>query len=503
MFPLRALPKLCVAVGAKDPDRAYELVTASVGRRENFFELRLDMLENPADGPALVERVQRSHDSLLVMATCRRVEAQGEFSGSIAEQRVILESAASRGAQIVDVEIESAEQDLSLVEFLRTRARVVLSFHDFKKTPQLQPVLERLQRFKADIYKIATAAHTPGDNARLLGCLSGFPDPLVVLGMGEFGAASRILGPSRGAAFTFASPDGATGTAPGQFDASQMRNGFQVHKRKASTKVYGVIADPVAHSLSPALHNRAFRRRRLDACYVPFRVPAKQLAEFFEFAKDLRIQGLSVTIPHKQSVMAHLDSVDPLAAEIGAVNTVYRKGQELVGANTDAAGVVEPLGARMALAKSRVLVVGYGGAARAAVFALKDKGAVVTVTGRDEKKASSLAADAGVEQVAFGDWGPNSYKALVHTTPVGMSPDLEGNLFPEEIPADIVFDMVYNPLETALLRHARQQGKETIEGIEMFVEQAAAQFELWSGQSAPRVTMRNAVLEVLTGVSPV
>jgi len=503
MFPLRALPKLCVAVGAKESNRAFELVSEAVDRRENFFELRLDMLENPADGPALVERVHRSHDSLLVMATCRRKEAHGEFGGSIAEQRVILESAASRGAQILDVEIESAEQDLGLVEFLRTRARVVLSFHDFQKTPPLDPVLERLKRFEADIYKVAVAAHSPGDNSRLLRCLADFPDPLVVLGMGEMGTASRVLGPSRGGAFTFASPDGAPGTAPGQFDASQMRNGFQVHKRKASTKVYGVIADPVAHSLSPALHNRAFRRRRLDACYLPFRVPPKQLAEFFEFARDLPLDGMSVTIPHKQSVIEHLDSVDPLAAKIGAVNTVYRKGKKLIGANTDAAGVVSPLAEHMALPKANVLVVGYGGAARAAVFALQDQGANVAVTGRDDAKASALAKEAGVEQVAFGDWNLTSYKALVQTTPVGMSPDVQGNLFPEEIPAEIVFDMVYNPLETALLRHARQQGKQTIEGIEMFVEQAAAQFDLWTGQTAPRVTMRNAVLEVLTGVSPV
>ena len=150
-----------------------------------------------------------------------------------------------------------------------------------------------------------------------------------------------------------------------------------------------------------------------------------------------------------------------------------------------------------------MLVVGYGGAARAAVFALQDQGANVAVTGRDDAKASALAKEAGVEQVAFGDWNLTSYKALVQTTPVGMSPDVQGNLFPEEIPAEIVFDMVYNPLETALLRHARQQGKQTIEGIEMFVEQGAAQFDLWTGQTAPRVTMRNAVLEVLTGVSPV
>jgi 3-dehydroquinate dehydratase / shikimate dehydrogenase len=152
---------------------------------------------------------------------------------------------------------------------------------------------------------------------------------------------------------------------------------------------------------------------------------------------------------------------------------------------------------RLSLEGARVLVVGTGGAARAAVFALADRGAEVVVAGRNADKAAALAGAAGVSSTTWESLARATFDALVHTTPVGMSPDIAGTLFTERIPAQIVFDMVYNPLQTTLLRHAASQGKTTIEGLEMFLEQAAAQFELWTGAKAPHTTMRNAVLEVL------
>ncbi len=502
MIRLHTIPKVCVAVGTADPDEMFRLVSAASERHESFVELRLDLLQNPADGPAVVDRVQRSLVSMLVLATCRRKEAHGGFAGSVGEQKMILEASIASGAQMVDVEIESAEQALDLTAELREKARVVLSYHNFQKTPALGPVLRRLRRHPADIYKIVTQTEKPSDNLRLLEILNGADTLLVALGMGEQGVASRVLSASRGAAFTFAAPDEAPGTAAGQFSASAMRNEFQAHKRKPKTGVYGVIADPVVHSLSPTVHNRAFRRRRVDACYLPFRVEPKRLKDFFELVAGLPIQGLSVTIPHKRKVMDYLDSVDKLAERIGAVNTVYRKNGKLHGVNTDAAGVIIPLSKRLPLKGANVLIVGYGGAARGAAFALLDQGAKVTISGRDLTKAESLAKDAGANVEPFENLAQLGFDALVHATPVGMHPNVLDNLFPEEIPAEIVFDMVYNPLETALIRSAASKGKTVIEGLEMFLEQAAAQFELWTGGKAPRVTMRNAVLEVLTGVSP-
>jgi 3-dehydroquinate dehydratase/shikimate dehydrogenase len=380
-------------------------------------------------------------------------------------------------------------------------ARVVLSYHNFVECPPLPAVLARMRKHPADIYKIAVTATRPTDNREALELLDNEENPpLVTLAMGEIGVPSRILAPSRGAVFTFASPDDAPGTAPGQVTATAMRDLYQAHKRSRFTQVYGVVASPVAHSLSPALHNRSFRRRRLNACYVPFRVEPDQLGDFLKLARYLDVRGFSVTIPHKQAILAHLDEIDPLAKRIGAVNTVHNRGGELYGTNTDVAGVLEPLAKRIKIEGSRVLVVGAGGAARAAAFALVDKGAEVTVAARNVAKAKALAKAAGAEAISWDALASAKFDALIQATPVGMHPNENESLFPDEIPADLVFDMVYNPLETALLRHARQQGKQTIQGLEMFLEQAGAQFELWTGAKAPRTTMRDAVLEVLQGV---
>jgi 3-dehydroquinate dehydratase/shikimate dehydrogenase len=501
MVSLRAIPRICVALGAPDVAGLERLVAAALDRGHRFLELRFDMLDDPAAGAILLDRVLESNPQMLVLATCRRKEAKGEFAGSIDEQQQVLEAAIEAGARLVDVEIESAEAKPAMLTELSEGARIVLSYHDFEGCPPLAPVLERLRKHPADIYKIAVTAAKPSDNVRLMQLLDDEDrPPLVTLAMGEIGAPSRILTPARGAVFSFASPDAAAGTAPGQIGATRLRDLYQAHKRSRFTKIYGVIASPVAHSLSPALHNRAFRRRRLNACYVPFRVERKQLKDFLELAKYLDVQGFSVTIPHKQDILKHLDEIDPLAERIGAVNTVYKKDGKWCGSNTDVAGVIQPLEKKIAIAGARVLVVGAGGAARAAAFALVDKGAQVCISARNEAKAKALAKDAGTDVAPWADLAAQSFDALIHATPVGMDPDVEATLFPQTIPAELVFDMVYNPLETVLLRQARQQGKQLIQGLEMFVEQAVAQFELWTGAKAPRTTMRDAVLEVLQGI---
>ncbi len=500
MISVRSLPRICVALGARDFAALEKLALAAGDAGEEFVELRLDSIPRPEDGLKLIRRLRRRRPDLIVLATCRRTHAQGEFAGSIEEQERILSAAAAAGAQLIDVEIETAELSPGTVERLRQSARVVLSFHDFERTPPPGRALKRLLRIPADIYKIAVQALKPSDNARLLSLLDDAEQALVVLGMGEVGAASRILGPARGAAFAFAAPDIAAGTAPGQFPASRMRNQYRVHKLKRDAAIYGVIASPVGHSMSPALHNRAFQSRRVNAVYLPFLVEPPRLTDFFRLATDLPVQGFSVTIPHKQRIIRRLDSVDALAKRIGAVNTVYRKKGKLCGTNTDALGVTAPLEKRLRLGGKSVLVVGSGGAARAAAFALVDKGAKVTLTGRSFDKVQRLARAARAEALAWNKLPGRGFDALVQTTPVGMHPNVDGNLFADMVPAEVVFDMVYNPLETALIKRAQELGKETILGLEMFLEQAAAQFEIWTQQTAPRQVMRAAVLDLLQGV---
>jgi 3-dehydroquinate dehydratase/shikimate dehydrogenase len=272
-----------------------------------------------------------------------------------------------------------------------------------------------------------------------------------------------------------------------------MRGLYRAEKLTKATRVYGVIASPVAHSKSPLIHNRAFHARRVDAVYLPFLVPALQLSDWMKFATDLPVQGFSVTIPHKQNIIRHLDVVAPLAKRIGAVNTVWRKAGKWRGTNTDTEGVLKPLAKHIRLAHSSILIAGYGGAARAAAIALGDASAEITVTGRNLKKAQALAAVVKGKAVSVREAAARHFDALVHATPLGMSPHPDGCLFNDEIPADVVLDMVYNPRETLLLKRAAEQGLTVIPGIEMLLEQAAHQFEIWTGETAPRAVMREAL----------
>jgi 3-dehydroquinate dehydratase/shikimate dehydrogenase len=215
-------------------------------------------------------------------------------------------------------------------------------------------------------------------------------------------------------------------------------------------------------------------------------------------AEKLPICGFSVTIPHKQRIVRYLDIVDPLARRIGAVNTVWRKAGKWRGTNTDVPGILVPLSKRLKPAKARILIAGNGGAARAAAFALSDAGAVVSLVGRNVDRVRALARLTGAETLATDQLNGRHFDAFIHATPVGMYPHTDDAFFHDRIPADLVFDMVYNPLETLLLKNARAQGVETIQGVEMFVEQAAHQFETWTGESAPRPVMEKAVLEALS-----
>jgi 3-dehydroquinate dehydratase/shikimate dehydrogenase len=276
-----------------------------------------------------------------------------------------------------------------------------------------------------------------------------------------------------------------------------LRGLYRIGKFSRDAKIYGVIGDPISHSLSPVVHNRAFQARRIDAIYVPLLVNPGRLKDFFAFAKDLPLAGFRVTIPHKQKIMRYLEAVDPVARRIGAVNTVWKKAGKWRGANTDAAGVTEPLAKRIKLAKSSVLVVGNGGAARGAAFALADAGSKLAITGRNLDRVRALATACGAEPLSREQAEQRTFDALVHATPLGMGPHFDRCFFPGAIPAKLVFDMVYNPMETALLKRARAAGLSVIPGIEMFLEQAARQFEIFTEERAPRPVMERAVLEAL------
>jgi 3-dehydroquinate dehydratase/shikimate dehydrogenase len=493
----RALPRVCIALGFPDVDSLLAHASSEIDSGEQFVEFRLDYLQDPESGARAISQFLKRYPEATVLATCRRHQNQGRFNGSIEEQIRILASAAKWGASAVDIEIESAESPGAELDELQSRAALVVSYHNFSGTPALEPVLRRMMRIPADAYKIVTTARKPSDIYRILSLGKTHSRvPMILLAMGETGFPARALSAAFGSLYTYAAPSSAEGTASGQVCARMLRNLYRVEKISKNARVFGVIGDPVRHSISPAVHNRAFQARRMDAVYLPFLVHPTQLKDFFTAAEKLPVSGFSVTIPHKQKVMRYLDIIEPLARRIGAVNTVWRKGGKWRGTNTDAEGVTGPLSKKLRLNKATVLLAGNGGAARGAAFALTAAGAKLSIVGRNPDRVRALAKACDAVPLFQEQAEGMHFDALVHATPVGMWPHVDQCLF-EKIPADVVFDMVYNPLETLLIRRAREENKEIVPGIHMFIEQAVRQFEIWTEDSPPRATMEKAALEAL------
>lgn len=492
------LPRICIALGLSDPQALVAHAREEADAGERFFEFRLDYLLRPEQGIRAIRDFLKDHPEASLLATCRRRQNQGRFNGSIEEQLRLLDAAVEAGARAVDIEIESAESAAGKLDSFRGRALLVVSYHNFECTPAVETILRRMTRIPADAYKLVTTARKPSDNWRVLALARAHPrDRLVMLAMGEAGFPTRVLSPALGGLYTYAAPNAAEGTASGQVSAKMLRGLYRIEKFSKQARIYGVVADPVRHSISPAVHNRAFQARRIDAVYLPLLTHPGQLKDLMDTAERLPLSGLSVTIPHKQKIMRYLAAIEPLARRIGAVNTVWRKAGKWRGTNTDAAGVTGPLGRRLRLAKASILVVGNGGAARGAAFALTEAGARVSIVGRNPDRVRALAKACGGEAVLSEQLAGRHFDALIHATPLGMFPHVDECFFKDKIPADVVFDMVYNPLETQLCRRAAAQGCTVIRGLEMFIEQAVEQFEIWTGEAAPRAVMERAALEAL------
>ena len=498
MAQKRSLPRICIALGLPDVPTLLEHARREAEAGETFLEFRLDFLNQPVKGAQAIRGFLEQFPEVIVLATCRRHQNRGRYNGSIEEQFAVLDLAVQSGAHAIDVEIESAEAARERLHQFNGRAHVIVSYHNFEATPPIDPLVNRITRIPADSYKLVTTARKPSDNARILSASKAAArQRMIVLAMGELGFPTRVLSPVFGGVYTYAAPMLVQGTAAGQVSARSLRHVYHVDKLERTSKIYGVIADPVRHSISPAVHNRAFQSRRIDAVYLPFLVSPVHLRDFFTMAERLPLAGFSVTIPHKQKIIRYLDIVEPLAKRIGAVNTVCRKGGKWRGTNTDAAGVTSPLSKVLRLAKSSVLIVGNGGAARGAAFALADAGAKIAVVGRNADRVRALSKTCNAEALGREELEGRHFDAVIHATPLGMYPHVNECFFNGHIPGEIVFDMVYNPGETLLLKKAREQGRTVIPGIEMFVEQAVRQFELWTGDTAPRAAMQKAATEAL------
>lgn len=473
-----------------DPADLVEKAEA-ISRDNPFIELRLDYLPRPALALPKIRQFAETHPHVTAIATCRRAANGGKFKGSIASELDVLRKAAEAGCQMIDMEFQTATRlKAPQIEKLRSKGALILSFHDFRGTEKLAQTLAKMSAYPADFYKIAGTARTLYDNISLMNFLEEHRDrhSLVGLCMGEQGIISRVLGVRAGSAFTFGALNAEDKTAPGQVTAQELRSLYRIENLDAATRVYGVVGDPIAHSLSPSIMNAALRRENVNGVFLALH--AKSLKDLMACVKEIPIHGLAVTMPYKEAIIPYLDNTDPHTTKIGACNTVVRSQDgKLYGFNTDTSGVVRPLEQRLPLNDARVLVLGAGGAARAAVFGLRDRGAQVFILNRSADAAQKLARQAKGRAIKRADLKKLEFDIIINATPIGMGNTHESPLNADEIKAKFVFDMVYDPAETRLLQLAKERGAEVIAGAEMFVHQAARQFEIWTGKPAPREDM--------------
>jgi 3-dehydroquinate dehydratase / shikimate dehydrogenase len=465
-------------------------------RETPTVELRLDWLRSDAERARLLRWVRKNNpNGAVFVATCRRKAGGGKFSGDIESELHWLSQAREAGCEWCDVEIETLrELPQGALRGLDLPPRVLLSAHDFRRMPPLKRVLLPLNREKADAVKVAANARTIGDSVRLLRAARHTRN-FVGVPMGEVALPARILALREGSALAYAPV--ATPTAPGQVSLSDLKHLYRAHQLTSRSQVYGVIGEPIGHSLSPLLHNTGFAARKVDAVYLPFLV--HDLRDFLHAIPELGVRGFSVTLPHKQSIVRHLGECEPLAAEIGAVNAVVvRRDATLYGCNTDYVGVLRALQRKLCIEGSRVLLFGAGGSARATAFALARAGAIVSVCARRERAACELAQAVGGEVVPRRALRTEFFDAIINATPVGMHPRTAiSPLSPRELHCRLVMDLIYRPQRTQLLKLAAHKGIATVSGADMFLAQGIAQWEIWTEQRAPEAAMRAAVLGAL------
>lgn len=499
------LTKVCVSIAGSTAAEMIEKAVFVV-KETPFLEFRLDYLDKPQLALPKFKQFFAENTAATGIATCRRSANGGKFVGTLAAEMEVLMKCADAGFHLVDVELESAEslKKGELQKLRDTGIGVLISHHDFTGTHDLDGIFNRIEGFGPDFIKIVSTAKALSDNVTMMRLLERMSDHsnLVGICMGDAGIISRVLGVRAGSAFTFAAANTGEETGPGQIAARTLIETYRIDHVDVSTKVYGVAGNPIRSSLSPIMMNTAFRRETVNAVYLALQTT--KMADLLKLVHEIPIQGLSVTMPLKQEILSHLERTDPLSAKIGACNTVLRvpsgeNAGKLFGFNTDVAGIVGPLLKRTnSLRDAKVLVLGAGGAARAAVFGLRDKGANVFIMNRTAETAQKLARQAGAKTIKKEALAKTPFDIIVNATPVGMAGNKATPLLEaKDINAKLIFDLVYNPLETPLIHLARQMSIPFITGVEMFVHQGARQFEIWTGKPAPEEEMLRVVLHAL------
>jgi 3-dehydroquinate dehydratase/shikimate dehydrogenase len=509
---------ICVVIGRTRHKMVQIEIQEAARQGARLIELRLDFLKRPPDFKRLLE-----NKPCPLVATVRRPEDGGRWTGPEDGRRMLLRQAIVAGFDWVDLETDVIGH---IPRFKDTRR--IVSYHNMREVPKdLEKIHRAMCDQDADVVKIAVRAQHPSDNLRVLDLLKDTPRPTVAFCMGDLGVPSRLLGARFGAPFTYGAFNKERAIAPGLLSFDELKRVFHYDRIDADTQVFGVLGDPVAHSLSPLIHNHAFRKLGINAVYLPFRVPRAELAEFVKAFDKVPVRGYSVTIPHKEAAAALAKHQDPAVAQTKAANTLVRGEDGFTAYNTDYQGVLETLlahlpaalhavqfpddprpageagGQEATLHSKAVLVLGAGGIARAVAHALFRQGALLTISSRTNSRAHKLAEEVGCRHF---DWaGRHSVVCdlVINCTPVGMHPNVdESPLHPSFLKQGLmVFDTVYTPETTLLVREAHNRGCHVITGVDLFVRQAALQFRLFTGRDAPLELFRTTVKRALSPVT--
>ncbi|MEO6436458.1 MAG: type I 3-dehydroquinate dehydratase [Tepidisphaeraceae bacterium] len=522
------MTQLCVAIFVKDVAQARREIALAAEAGADMVELRVDQFHNRAELATLVDT-----SVLPTIVTCRPKWEGGESDLAEEDRWSLFVDTAVHNAAYVDIEMATYKEMPEPWKQAIERP-IILSSHDFTGRPErLTNVFMELNERSGSVSKIVWTTRTIRDNLEAFEILQNRQKPTIALCMGEAGLISRVLAKKFGAFLTFASLEPGGGTAPGQISIHDMKRLYRWDAIGPQTKVYGVVAQPVMHSMSPAIHNAGFDAVGHDGVYLPLLVNAgyesfKAFMESFLAFQPLHLSGLSITLPHKENALRYLKekgaAIEPLAERIGTVNTIVmdrpssianRKSQigNLKGFNTDYAAILDTITTaldieRKDLVEKRIAVIGAGGTGRTAVAALAELGATVVVYNRTMERAEELAREfdgPGGKVVAarMEKLCDSCCHVFINTTSVGMHPNVDdsplGERLPKFTPETLVFDTIYNPMETKLLKQAKAAGAKTVGGVEMFVRQAARQFEAWTGQPAPMEIFRRVVESRLTG----
>ena len=455
-----------------DFSQAKKEIDLSAKRGAQAIELRLDLM--PTLTTSQIAAL-RDLSSLPIIFTLRKQSQGGSFKGSEEERKKKILALSCLNPDYIDI-----ESDCNWMEEIPSQIKRIVSYHNFKATPDnLETILDKLKQVPAQIYKIATLAHSSIDALRLLLFAQKNPG-IAAMCLGNFGMLTRILAPVVGSALTYACLE--KKTAPGQMSLSELISLYRYPELNLQTTIYGVIGDPLDQSLGPLFHNQMFARLSKNGVYVKIPLKKEHLLSFFSIIKELPFAGLSVTMPLKEAILSRLNRIDPEAKKIGAVNTLIKQEGQWVGMNTDGKGALDALERKKSVANQTVLIIGSGGVSRAIAQEAANRGARVVVSSRTFGNAQKVAAQVGGKAILPHQIQECAYDILVNATPIGMGPNQEEKVLPETEIREMTLglDVVIHPKKTPFLKAVERRGGASVFGVEMYVEQATAQLKAWA-----------------------